>query len=103
MATNKVQEGEPASPDLELNIHREIEQIIAAMDGVCNPHQVQVYRLRDSQEDFYVTLECNLVEDLPVSEAHQLSSQIEHELSRRVQGVVDVFVHLEPPSEAIDR
>lgn len=103
MATNKVQEGEPASPDQELNIHREIEQIVAAMDGVCNPHQVQVYRLRDSQEDFYVTLECNLVEDLPVSEAHQLSSQIEHELSRRVQGIVDVFVHLEPPSEAIDR
>lgn len=102
MATNKIQEGEAVSPEIKMAIQQEIEQIIAAIPGVHNPHQVQVYRLRDNQDNFYVTLECNLVEDLPVSEAHQLSSLIERELSRKVERVVDVFVHLEPPGEAAD-
>lgn len=99
MATNQVQETEPAPVELERVVKSEIEQVIEGLSGVCNPHHIQVYRSLSDHISLHITLECNLVADLPVSEAHLLSSQIEHQLSRRVEHVVDVFVHLEPPVE----
>lgn len=97
MASKQVQEGEPVPAEVEDAIRVEIQRVVAATPGVRAPRRVQVHRLANGQPGYYVSLECSLEVDLPVSEAHQLSSQIEHELSRRMSNVVDVFVHLEPP------
>jgi cation diffusion facilitator family transporter len=48
----------------------------------------------------YMSVECTVEPDLPVTQAHQLASQLENEISRRLPDVADVSVHLEPHDQA---
>jgi cation diffusion facilitator family transporter len=100
MATRQVEEGDRLPPDLEEQLKREIEQIVGQMPELAQPHNIAVRRNRDSQEGYFVSLECLIAADTPVSEAHHLSRVLEGELSRRLEGVSEVFVHLEPAEKA---
>ena len=61
-----------------------------------NPHNIRLRRNPPDSDQFYMSLECTVEPDLPVAEAHQLASQLENELSRRLETVIDVSVHIEP-------
>ena len=60
------------------------------------PDSISVHRNRDGQEGYYVFIKCKVAPDTPVTQAHQLSKELEQELSRRLESVVEVLVHLEP-------
>lgn len=100
MATRQVEEGDRLPPDLEQQILLEIEQVVGQMPELARPHNVAVRRNRNSREGYYVSLECVIAADTPVSEAHHLSKVLEGELSRYLEGVSEVFVHLEPAEGA---
>jgi cation diffusion facilitator family transporter len=98
MATSQVQEGEAAPAEVEKRIRNELERVVAGLPALSNPHNIIVRQRRgDRTPNYYVALECAVSPETPVSEAHELASMLESELSRRLKGVADVFVHLEPP------
>jgi len=100
MAARQVEEGDRLPPELEQRLLLEIEQVVEQMPELVKPHNIAVRRNRNSLEGYYVSLECMIAADTPVSEAHHLSKVLEGELSRHLEGVSEVFVHLEPAESA---
>ena len=98
MATRGVQEGDRVPPELERMVTNEIERVVASIPSLDNPHNVIVRRNREEGDDYFVSLECTIAPETPVADAHHLSTRLERELSNRLDGVVDVFIHLEPPT-----
>lgn len=101
MATRRVQEGRRVPQELEAQVRAEIHKVVDLIPNLDYPHNIIVRRSEADPNGYYVALECHTAADTPVAEAHRLSSLLEHELGLRLRGVVDIFVHLEPPeSEA---
>ena len=96
MATTQVTEGARVSDAVESQVKAEVDQLVAGLQGIENPHNLVVRYNQGESGQYYISLECDVSADTPISEAHYLSSIIEHELARRLPDVVDVFVHLEP-------
>ncbi len=94
MATTQVAEGARVPQAIETRVQAEVEQLVSGLQGVENPHNLIVRYNQGEAGQYYISLECDVLADTPVSDAHYLSSMIEHELSRRLPDVVDVFVHL---------
>jgi len=97
MASTQVQDGEPAPEKIQLLVVAETKKIIANMPALQNPHQFLVHKRPNDGDGYYVSLECMIAADMPISSAHQYASQIERELIQRIPEVIDVSVHLEPP------
>jgi divalent metal cation (Fe/Co/Zn/Cd) transporter len=98
MATKGVQVVDRVSEALEKTVIDEIHRVVASMPSLDNPHNIIVRRNRGEKETYSVSLECTIAPETPVSDAHQLSTALERELSDRLDGVEDVLVHLEPPT-----
>jgi len=96
MADLRVQESDRAPLELEKRVQKEVEDILTGMPALSYPHNILVRRLRQDGEGYFVSLNCCIAPDTPVAQAHHLSSVLEEELRRRLVGVMDVAVHLEP-------
>ena len=96
MANRQVEEGDRVPDELEELVRREVESIVSNMPELNCPDSISVHRNRDGQEGYYVFIKCKVAPDTPVTQAHQLSNELEQELSRRLESVVEVLVHLEP-------
>jgi cation diffusion facilitator family transporter len=96
MAVRQVEEGDRAPGEMEERVRREVEAIVTDMPELSCPDSISVHRNRDGQEGYYVFIKCRVASDIPVTQAHQLSKELEQELSRRLESVVEVLVHLEP-------
>jgi cation diffusion facilitator family transporter len=99
MASKSIQGGKLASSDLQRRVVSEIHRIVEGIPALDDPHNVVVRQVREGDEAYIVSLECTVAPDTPVVQAHQLSSVLEQEISQRLEQVVDVSVHLEPPGE----
>jgi divalent metal cation (Fe/Co/Zn/Cd) transporter len=97
VASTRVQEGERVDPELENIIWREIQRILLNIPSLSDPHNLIVRRLKTEATSYYVSLECTIAPETPVTEAHRFSTMLEDELGQRLDSVVDIFVHLEPP------
>ena len=100
MAELTVQEGDRAPLALEERVRAEVKEILSRLPALHDPHNLIVRRTQDDAEHYYVALECTIAPDTPVAEAHLISHALERELRSRLEGVVDVFVHLEPLEKA---
>jgi divalent metal cation (Fe/Co/Zn/Cd) transporter len=69
------------------------------MPALHYPHNITVRRERDSGDKLFISLECTVSPDTPVSDAHDLASYLEEELRRRFEDVAEVSIHLEPTGE----
>jgi divalent metal cation (Fe/Co/Zn/Cd) transporter len=69
------------------------------MPQLSNPHNIRLHRNPADGNSVYLSLECSVEPDLPVTQAHQLASQLEQELNRQLVSITDVSVHLEPPDK----
>ncbi|MEM4635486.1 MAG: cation-efflux pump [Candidatus Nitrosocaldus sp.] len=90
--------------------HMPIEHIIAdialGVDGVKDVHNIIVSRERMSvgrdgenkgyENDMIVSMHVQVDRNLRVDEAHNVADMVEYEVKRRVNGVKDVMVHIEP-------
>jgi len=101
MANREVLEGDPVSADLEQRVRQAVNQIVDSIPSLNYPHNIIVRRNRGRNsglnQGYSVSLECTVDADTPVTDAHQLSTLLERELSSHLDNIVDVFVHLEPP------
>ncbi|MFQ6014229.1 MAG: cation-efflux pump [Anaerolineae bacterium] len=77
----------------ELSLVRQVEQIARKTAGLRDCHKVTVRRVGDK---FSISLHCVFDEDLPIEEAHHLSSTIEDRLRERRDDIEQVLVHVEP-------
>ncbi len=96
LATSQVQQIAEESMLVSSEMRSIVEHVVAEIPHLFNPHNIRIHRNPADSDQLYMSLECTVGPDLPVTEAHQLASQLENELSRRMQNVIEVSVHLEP-------
>ena len=99
LATSQVQEDAPTAAELDAQVRREIEQVVARYPALSRPHNIRLRRNPDDDYRLYIFLEAAISPDTPITEAHSLASQVELELSQRLPEVAEVSVHLEPPDQ----
>ena len=63
----------------------------------CDPHEVNVFR---ANGELTVSLHCALAAETTLTDAHELSERIEHELRRRFPHLGRVTIHAEPHEPA---
>ncbi|MFN4337073.1 MAG: cation-efflux pump [Candidatus Nitrosocaldus sp.] len=88
-----------------------IEEIVSNVDGVKDVHNVVVSRARqgveqeqkqeqakdyDTQDMMIVSMHIQVDRNLRLDEAHRVADMVEHEVKRKVKGVKDITVHIEP-------
>jgi divalent metal cation (Fe/Co/Zn/Cd) transporter len=73
-----------------------VETAVAHIPHLSNPHNIRMLRNPADGNMIYMSLECTVDSELPVTEAHQLATRLENELSRQLPEIADVSVHLEP-------
>ena len=98
-ASMRIEEGERVPDTLVKQIKMNLEQIVDHMPAIGNPHNVIVRQAGDQSDRIHIFLECTISPDTPLPDAHDLSTEIERELISRIEGIADVFVHLEPPDQ----
>jgi len=91
-----VQQASEKSIQVSSEVRMEVESAVAEIPHLSNPHNIRMHRNPADRDRIYMALECTVAPELPVTQAHQLASQLESELSRRLVDVADVSVHLEP-------
>jgi cation diffusion facilitator family transporter len=96
-ASKQVQPGDRPPSQVEGHIHQEVIRALERVPGLSNPHNIQVRRNPAAEDKLFISLECSVDPDTPVSHAHHLASLLEQELSQRLEDVADISVHLEPP------
>lgn len=96
LAPTQVQSISERSIQVTSEMRTEIERAVTEIPHLFNPHNIHLRQSPEDKDRVYMSLECTVAPELPVSQAHQLASQLELELSRRLENVTDVSVHLEP-------
>ena len=96
LATTQVQQISEETIQVSVEMRSIVEHAVAGIPHLFNPHNIHLRPDSVDRDRFYMSLECTVDPDLPVAEAHQLASQLENELARHLQNVIDVSVHLEP-------
>jgi cation diffusion facilitator family transporter len=96
LATGRVQQASEETIQITSEVRLEVERAVAEISHLSNPHNIRMHRNPADGNKIYMSLECTVAPDLPVTQAHQLASQLEGELGRRLVDVADVSIHLEP-------
>jgi cation diffusion facilitator family transporter len=96
LASSEVQQAGGDSMRVSSQVRSIIESVVAGIPHLFNPHNIRMRRNPQDENLIYMSLECTVDPDLPVTQAHQLASQLENELSQQLPEVADVSVHLEP-------
>jgi cation diffusion facilitator family transporter len=100
LATTQVHQASEDPIKVPQEVRFEVERAVGDISYLFNPHNIRMRRNPADGDRIYMSLECTVDPELPVTQAHQLASQLEQELSRRLVGVADVSVHLEPHDQA---
>jgi len=102
LATIQVLAGGEADLDLEREARREVALAVSRIPSLSKPHNIRLHRNPADADQVYLSLECTIAPEVPVTQAHQLATRLEQELSRRLPEVANVSVHLEPPDQDED-
>jgi cation diffusion facilitator family transporter len=71
----------------------EVRRIVGSVPGVETLHRV---RSRGMEDDVHLDLHVRVAQGMPVEQAHHIAHQVQRELLRRLEGLRDVVVHIEP-------
>lgn len=99
LASSEVRLSDRAGAETVETVRREVERTVAELPALSNPHNLTVRRENSGDGKVYISLECFIKPDTPISEAHELASILEGELHKRLQNVAEITVHLEPPDQ----
>jgi cation diffusion facilitator family transporter len=81
------------SSGLQERIRTAIETIVTQIPHLCNPHDIQV---RQVEGKLFVTLDVLVDGGFSLTEAHDLSTQLQDAIRANVPNVGEALVHLEP-------
>ena len=79
------------------DVEQAIRAALAGFDPCGTYHDLRVYR---EGEGWAISLHCLLDQDIPLRQAHALSSQVEEHLLNTVPRLCQVIVHIEPMARA---
>ncbi|MFO7733988.1 MAG: cation-efflux pump, partial [Candidatus Aminicenantes bacterium] len=82
--------------DVTASEHKMAEEVRRITDGVTGRSCCHNIVIRRQAGRFAVSLHCGFDRDLPVVEAHRLSTRIEEALKREMPSIEQVLVHTEP-------
>ncbi len=80
----------------ETQVAQAVQQVIDDTLNAKACHQVQVRR---GDEGWAVSMHCQLPGEIPLAEAHQISTRLETRLQEKVPGLERVVIHTEPQEE----
>ena len=72
---------------------KKIADIVLGIEGVKACHKI---RTRGRPDDIHIDLHMQVSQDMHIDEAHKISYSIEQALKKKLAGVSDVVVHIEP-------
>ncbi len=96
LASREVLPSARVSSGLNRYIHRLIEQAATGINDLSEPHNIQVHQVEGK---LFITLEALVDGDLSMTEAHELSTQLQEAIRASVPNVGEALVHLEPATE----
>ena len=99
LATTEVVTDDPQPFELERKVRLVVDEVIAGFPALSRPHNLWLRRNPADGNKIYLFLECTIAPETPVVEAHRLASQLELELSRRIEEAAEGSGHLEPPDQ----
>ncbi len=70
-----------------------ISEVVLSVKGVKSCHKI---RTRGRSDDIHIDLHIQVNPSMHIEQAHQISNQIEEELKKKIDGVTDVVIHIEP-------
>ena len=96
MASDQVQESETVPPDADQAIRKIIMEVVQGFPELKSAREITMNYQHGLQEGYYIAMTCDIDPTTPMTFAHQLSTMVEHELTRRLPGLAQVVIHLEP-------
>jgi len=98
LGTGAVRGGQPADAGLgEQQVIQAVEQVARETLGGGGCSQVQV---RQGHEGWNVSASCQLPGEMPLAEAHRVSTRLETQLRESIPGLERVIIHTEPVGES---
>jgi cation diffusion facilitator family transporter len=76
--------------------YRVVIDAVNAVDGASNPHRA---RMRSVAGFWDIDFDIDVDPECTVTQAHDLASQVEEEIKRRLDNVFDIMIHVEPGGE----
>jgi cation diffusion facilitator family transporter len=73
--------------------YRLVFEAVHSVTGAGNPHRTRMRRIAGLWD---IDIDIEVAPDLTVSEAHAIATQVERAIKKRVEGVYDIMVHVEP-------
>jgi len=83
----------------DIEPYRMIVEAVNSVEGAANPHRARVRHIAgfwDIAFDIDVDPRCTVLE------AHNIASQVEEEIKRRLENVFDIMIHVEPQGDDAD-
>jgi len=96
LASREVLPSARVSSGLHRHIHRLVEQAATTINDLSEPHNIQVHQVEGK---LFITLEALVDGELSMTEAHELSTQLQEAIRASVPNVGEALVHLEPATE----
>jgi cation diffusion facilitator family transporter len=100
LADRDIQETDSVPLEYEDFVRRQVEEIVSNIPALNYPHKIIIRKNRTSNDKLFISLECTADPETPIIEAHDMASAVEDELKRRLDGMAEVSIHLEPPEQA---
>jgi cation diffusion facilitator family transporter len=96
LADSQIHEFDRAPGEIERRIHLELGRAAAGIPNLQSLRNIVVRRDRNGDGRLFISVDCTVPPGLPVAQAHDLATQLERELNRRLNTTAEVSVHLEP-------
>ena len=96
LANSEILPSAGVSIGLQQRIHGVIEEAAQSIHSLSNPHDIQI---RQVEGKLFIALEALVDGDLSVTEAHELSTQLQEAIRSGIPNVGEVLVHLEPQEQ----
>lgn len=97
LASKAILIADVVSDQVRAYVEGEVERVVKDIPALNYPHNIVIKRNREVGNMLFISLECTVTPETPITEAHDLASELEEELRRRLDQVAEVSVHLEPP------
>jgi cation diffusion facilitator family transporter len=76
--------------------YRLVFDAVHSVEGAGHPHRARMRRVAGLWD---IDIDIEVDPNLTISEAHQIATRVEGAIKRRVEGVYDIMVHVEPAME----
>ncbi|MDR0998170.1 MAG: cation diffusion facilitator family transporter [Treponema sp.] len=80
----------------ETESYRAVFDAVHSVEGAGNPHRTRMRRIAGLWD---IDIDIEVDPNLTVRQAHRIATQVETAIKRRVEGIYDIMVHVEPSGD----